>query len=123
MSLDGIWTPIYAKMSLFDKKIIHFDMGFTFGISQHSYDSIYNIGTASNQNEKARSSSAIGYGFGVMQQFYFKENMAIRVDFNNTYSTQDTVRYNSASGSKIGTKSINDTSLLIGFTIFDWRKK
>lgn len=123
IGVNGVWTPIYAKMSLFDKKIIHFDMGFTFGLAQHGYESIYNTGTTLNPNEKGRSGSAIGYSFGIMQQFYFSEKSAIRVDFTNTFSSQDTVPYTSATGVKSGTKSINDTSLMIGYTIFDWRKK
>jgi len=120
MGINAIWTPIYAKMSLFDKKIIHFDMGLTFGLGQYSYESIYNTG---GTNESGRAASSVGYNIGIMQQFYFSENMAIRVDFNNTFSTQDTVLYDDTTGAKHGTKNINDTSLMIGFTIFDWRTK
>jgi outer membrane beta-barrel protein len=122
IGINAIWTPIYAKMSLFDKSIIHFDMGFTVGLSQSNYESIYNTGTTLNPNEKGRSASATGYSIGIMQQFYFSDKMAIRVDFTNTFTTEDTVAYNVASGVKSGSKNINDTMLLIGFTVFDWRK-
>lgn len=123
MGLNAIWTPIYAKMSLFDRKIIHFDMGFTVGLTQINYENPYSTTNFPGFSETSKKASTMGYSVGVMQQFYFSEKMAIRVDFNNTYSTQDTVAYTSTSGTKAGTKSINDTSLLIGLTIFDWRKK
>lgn len=123
ISVNGIWTPIYAKMSLFDKKIIHFDMGFTFGLTQINYENPYTLTAYPNINEKTKSASALGYAVGVMQQFYFSEHMAIRVDFVNTFSKQDTVVYKDATGTKSGTKNINDTSLLIGLTVFDWRSK
>jgi len=122
IGVNAVWTPIYAKMSLFDKSIIHFDMGLTVGLSQSSYESIYNTGTTSNPNEKGRSASAMGYSIGIMQQFYFSDKMAIRVDFTNTFTTEDTVKYNVSSGAKNGSKSINDTMLLIGLTVFNWRK-
>lgn len=123
LGVNVIWTPIYAKMSLFDKKIIHFDMGFTLGLTQINYENPYSPAPAPFTVESSKKGSTMGYTIGVMQQFYFNENMAIRVDFNNTFSTQDTVFYDNQAGTKAGTKSINDTSLLIGFTIFDWRKK
>jgi len=124
IGVNGIWTPIYAKMSLFDRKIIHFDMGFTFGLTQISYETPYSRTPFSNGfQETSKSNSTMGYTIGVMQQFYFRENMAIRVDFNNTFSTQKTVRYTSQTGASGGNRNVNDTSLLIGFTIFDWRAK
>ncbi len=121
--INGIWTPIYAKMSLFDRKIIHFDMGFTFGLTQINYSNPYTTTPHPNYTEKAKSSSTMGYSIGVMQQFYFSEKAAVRIEFNNTFSTQDTVEYGNTSGAKSGTKNINDTSLLLGITIFDWRSK
>ncbi len=120
MVVNALWVPIYAKMSLFDRKIIHFDMGFTAGLGQFAYESIYNIGTTANPIEKTRSANTTGYSIGIMQQFYFNRLAAIRVDFNNTVSTQDTVKYNDAAGAKSGSKSINDTSLIIGLTVFSW---
>lgn len=128
IGINAVWTPIYAKMSLFDKKIIHFDMGFTLGLQQVSYENPYSTtnyvqGAPNNGfTETAQSSSSTGYSIGIMQQFYFRENMAIRIDFSNSFSSQDQVVYTSTTGTKSGTKNINDTALFIGFTLFDWFK-
>lgn len=118
MGINAIWTPIYAKMSLFDKKIIHFDMGLTLGVMQLNYKNPYATAAFPALNEKSKSGSSVGYSLGLMQQFYFSEHSAIRVDFNNTFSTQDTVNYNDATGAKAGTKNINDTSLMLGYSYF-----
>jgi outer membrane beta-barrel protein len=122
-SINGIWTPIYAKMSLFDKKIIHFDMGLTFGLSQHAYESKYDSDAGGGFSEKGSSGNSTGYSIGIMQQFYFHRFLAVRVDFVNSFSSQNTVLFDDATGGKAGTKNINDTSLIIGLTIFDWRNK
>lgn len=122
LSVNGVWTPIYAKMSVFDRSIIHFDMGLTFGIHQINYENPYSTTASPNLTETSKKASSIGYSFGIMQQFYFKQNMAIRVDFTNSYTTENAVSYGSISGAKNGSKNINDTMLLIGLTVFDWRK-
>lgn len=121
-SINAIWTPIYAKMSLFDRKIIHFDMGLTFGLSQFKYESKYDSNAGGGLAELGRSANSTGYSIGLMQQFYFSSFAAIRVDFVNSFTSQDTVLFDDATGSKSGTKNINDTSLMIGLSIFDWRK-
>jgi outer membrane beta-barrel protein len=125
IGVNAIWTPIYAKMSLFDKKIIHFDMGLVLGMSQFTYDSIYDRdGTAGGTTLDGKKSSSVGYSIGIMQQFYFQRFLAIRVDFINSFSTQDTLVFkDNPSTTKAGTKNISDTSLIIGLTIFDWRNK
>lgn len=119
--INGLWMPIYAKMSLFDKKIIHFDMGFSFGVGQLAYDKQYFAGAAGSGSLRSKSDSSTGYSLGVTQQFYFSRLAAIKVDFNNTFGSQKTLGYAGPSANpKSGTKSINDTSLMIGLTIFSW---
>lgn len=123
LGVNAIWTPIYAKMSLFDRKIIHFDMGLTLGLHQYSFDSIYDSNSTATTVLTGKKGSTVGYSVGIMQQFYFSSFMAIRVDFINSFSTQNTIVFkDNPSATKAGTKNINDTSLLIGLTIFDWRK-
>lgn len=122
IGINAIWTPIYAKMSLFDKKIIHFDMGFIVGLQQVNYENPYSTTTFPGFTEVSKTGSSMGYSIGIMQQFYFRENMAIRVDFTNSFAGEDQVSYTSLTGTKSGTKTINDTALFIGFTVFDWFK-
>ena len=116
--INGLWMPIYAKMSLFDKKIIHFDMGFSFGVGQLSYDKQYYKGTFPAGTVESKADSSTGYSIGVTQQFYFSRLAALKVDFNNTFGTQKTLNF--SGGATGGTKSINDTSIMIGLTVFSW---
>lgn len=125
LSINAVWTPIYAKMSVFDRKIIHFDMGLILGVHQIGYENPYSTAAFTNASqivEASKKESSIGYTIGIMQQFYFRENMAVRVDFTNSFTTENQVSFGSTTGAKSGSKSINDTMLLIGLTIFDWRK-
>lgn len=125
LGINAVWTPIYAKMSVFDRSIIHFDMGLVVGIHQLNYENPYSTNPFTNASqivEASKKESSIGYSIGIMQQFYFRENMAIRVDFKNSFTTENQVSYGSTTGAKDGSKVINDTMLLIGLTVFDWRK-
>lgn len=125
--LNLLWMPIYAKMSLFDKKIIHFDMGLSLGMTQAKYDKMYYNGTFNTTFEpsklKSKSDSSMGYSIGITQQFFFSRFMAVKVDFVNTFTGQKTLNFGNTTG---GTptagsdKSINDTSLMVGLTVFSW---
>ena len=116
--LNALWFPIYAKMSLFDKKIIHFDMGLSLGVGNYAYERKYYVGTFPAGVEKSENGSAFGYSVGITQQFYFNRLMAIKVDFVNSVSSQKQINYKTRADE--GTKSVNDTSLNIGLTVFSW---
>ena len=118
MFVNAMWMPIYAKMSLFDKKIIHFDMGFSVGVGNLNYDKQYYQGTYPNGVVKSKSDTSLGYSIGVSQQFYFSRLAAIKVDFNNTFGSQKTLNF--SGGADSGSKNINDTSIMIGLSIFSW---
>lgn len=116
--VSAVWMPIYAKMSLMDKKILHFDMGFTVGVGQFAYERKYYQGSVPNGQERSEKDSTTGYSLGVTQQFYFNRMAAIRVDFVNTFSNQKQILYDTRASA--GNKNINDTSLTVGLTIFQW---
>jgi outer membrane beta-barrel protein len=116
--INVMWFPIYAKMSLFDKKIIHFDMGLSLGVGNFGYERKYYVGTFPAGSEKSEKGTSLGYSLGITQQFYFNRLMAIKVDFVNTVSSQKQINYKSRTDE--GNKSVNDTSLVIGLSIFQW---
>lgn len=116
--VSGILVPFYAKMSFMEKSIIYFDMGLSLGLGMNNY----NV----TQKEGDLSKSAFAIKLGVFQQIFFSEHFAFRVDLNNTWSTQDQAKYyrpgdivvgNTVAGTRdLGAATINDTSLLVGFT-------
>jgi outer membrane beta-barrel protein len=118
--VSGIWVPFYAKMSALDKAIIYFDMGVSVGLGNVNYD-IAQVG--GNKNN-----TAFGYKLGIFQQIFFSEHFALRADLINTWSNQDQQKYyvpgqslpnggTAAAGSRdLGSKMVNDTSLLVGIT-------
>ncbi len=116
--LSAIWVPFYAKMSALDKAIIYFDMGLSVGVGNLNYE----IAKVEGNDSK----SAFAYKLGVFQQIFFSEHFAVRVDLNNTWSSQDKMKYyvpgSTVNGNAItgvrdqGSETVNDTSLMIGLT-------
>ena len=103
---SATFVPLYAKMSFLDKSIIYFDMGVSLGVGTVDYTIKRDTG-----DEKK---NAFSYQIGVTQQIFFSEHFAIRVDYNNKFTTEDQKKY--VGGSDLGSKVINDTSLLLGIT-------
>lgn len=117
--LSGIFVPFYAKMSFMDKSIIYFDMGVSLGVGSINYEVSQNTGNVAK--------SAIGAKLGIFQQIFFSEHFAFRVDLNNTWANEDQAKYYTpgstlpngggvAGVNTLGSKTINDTSLMFGFT-------
>jgi outer membrane beta-barrel protein len=109
------FIPLYAKMSFMDKKIIYFDMGIALGLGQTAFTQ--NIVTGD------KSGTATHYMFSLYQHFFFSEHFAFKFDFRNTWTDEERFRYKMNSGEPesnrtLGTKSINDTSLMFGLTFF-----
>ncbi|WP_413560977.1 outer membrane beta-barrel domain-containing protein [Bdellovibrio sp. HCB209] len=108
---SAIWVPFYAKMSALDKAIIYFDMGLSVGVGNVNYKII--------KEEGDESKSSIGYKLGVFQQIFFSEHFAVRADLINTWSDQKQLTYKQNPGYSardLGSKMVNDTSLMIGLT-------
>lgn len=121
-TLMGYWIPIYAKMSLMDKKIIYFDMGIGFGLGTTTFEqnsctilALCKSGTGLEGVSK-KSQSASHYSFSIMQQFFLTQNWAVRVDLVNRYT--DESRISSRTEQGIGSKMVNDTAFQIGVTFW-----
>lgn len=106
------WVPLYAKMSWLDRKIIYFDMGLQLGLGQVDY--------AIQKDSGNESKSGASYALNIMQHFFFSEHFALRLDYTNTWTREERFRYyTSLPGDRtLPTKTINDSSLMIGLTIW-----
>lgn len=102
------FVPLYAKMSFMDKSIIYFDMGISLGAGTLDYSIQRDTGS--------EAQSTFAYKVGVTQQIFFSEHFAIRLDFNNTWATEDRKPYTAISPTQLGSSTVNDTSLLLGIT-------
>ncbi|MCB0370365.1 MAG: outer membrane beta-barrel domain-containing protein [Bdellovibrionales bacterium] len=119
-TLMAYYIPIYAKMSLLDKKIIYFDMGVGLGFGQTSYEqnscvaSDGCIAKSSVDSITKTSQSASHYALTIMQQFFLSQHWAIRIDLINRFTNES--RVDSRDRTDIGSKSINDTAFQFGIT-------
>lgn len=115
MSLQYSFIPLYAKMSLLDQKIIYFDMGVSAILGQSTFEQLVLGGN--------RTASAMHYGFSVFQHYFFNEHIAVKIDYRNTWTSEERFRYKMNFGEpesarSLGTKSINDTMFMFGITYF-----
>lgn len=120
------YTPFYAKMAFMNKAILYFDMGFTVGAGMTKYDQVIfkrvnGIGTAIGEDKISATSPH--FELGVMQQLFINKNFAFRVDVKNTFYSQKVLKYDvGVSGDQNArpeeTKSANDTTIALGFTLF-----
>lgn len=101
------WIPIYAKLSLLDKKIIYFDMSFSPGVGMTNYEQIL-------ANPTDNKKSALTLSLDVAQQFFLSRNFAIRLDFKFRNYNQTVRDYRR--GTEVETSNVNATTLLLGFT-------
>lgn len=114
--LSGTLVPFYAKMSFMDTSIIYFDMGFSVGAGMLNYK------IKKNEGDEQKSTPVIK--FGVFQQIFFSEHLALRAELGNTWSSQQRYKYyvtNPLNGSStgerdLGKKMTNDTTMMFGLT-------
>ena len=122
-SVNAIVVPFYAKMSFWDRKVMYFDLQFAAGIGQMSYqiqkvNGVPTLGTATDASENRMT---MGYNFDITQQLFFQEHFALRFDIKNKWSTQSREKYfvsTPGQDRSIGTISQQDTTMLLGLTIF-----
>lgn len=106
------YIPLYAKMSFLDKKIIYFDMGLGLILGTSAY--------SQNSDAGNTDQSAFSYGLSIYQHYFLSEHWAIKFDYRNTWTNEDRVHYHITTGQdrSLGSKSINDSALMIGLTFF-----
>lgn len=99
LGLDVVWSPIYGKLSLFNKRIVPFDMYFAGGAGQ--------MGVSN-----ARTSSATAFHFGTGQIFAMSKAVGLRWDLSfNFFQAQPTT-----AGANAG--QFNTVLLTVGASFF-----
>lgn len=120
-TLSLTYTPFYAKMAFMNKGILYFDMGFTLGVGQTDYEiqkvtkDNFNVRTQANEMK-----SAPHVELGVMQQLFLNQYFAFRLDIKNSFYTQKMQTYEVTAGANRpeSDKSVNDTTITFGLTVF-----
>lgn len=123
-TLSITYTPLYAKMAFMNYGIVYFDMGVTVGIGQSKYEiQKVNKDALGNKSQANETHGSIMYEFGFMQQLFINQNVAFRMDIKNSYYSQTSKQYEIGIGVPetsrgVSNKSVNDTSITIGLTLF-----
>ena len=115
-SVNALFVPFYAKMSMLDRAIVYFDIQFALGLGTMNYDSVIDPSQGGD-----RSTSAFAYNFDFTQQLYFSKHWAFRLDLKNKWSRQNVFRYQLSTGEPEGNRGLapisqQDTSLVFGLT-------
>lgn len=105
-------VPFYAKMSLWGKKIMYFDMAITPTLGMTQYEALtYSMGGLDKE--------ALTYGVDITQWFFLQRWFAIRIDLRNRWFKEDVVKYRgTGEGQKIRTKDSDNMLFLFGATFF-----
>lgn len=119
LGVNYVWVPIYAKMSLLEKKIIYFDMSLSPGIG------ITQLKTASWQGSAAfptfpaiasRDQYALTLAIDLAQQFFISEHLALRLDLKNHIYQEQIYGY--MNGTQLNSRVSYSSTVLFGVTYF-----
>lgn len=98
VGLDVAWSPIYGKLSLFNKRIVPFDMYFAGGLGQSGLSG-------------AETSSAVGFHAGTGQIFAMSKSVGLRWDLSFNF-------FNATAKGTGATSQFNTALLTIGASFF-----
>jgi outer membrane beta-barrel protein len=108
------WVPVYAKVSLLNKKIIYFDMAISPGVGQLTYEA---------QMEAAypdvkKSTTAVS--LDVTQTFFLSRSLALRIDYKNKWYQEKILKSSGlfTHGQELKTGTANTTTLTFGVQLF-----
>lgn len=114
-SLTYMWSPIYAKVSILERKILYLDMsiGFHVGITHYQSMTVDGGQRATTQH----------YGVDLNQLWFLNKNFALRFDIRNTWSKQKQLLYHirntePESLRSLGSTQLQDNTWLIGLNFF-----
>ncbi len=103
LGLDAVWTPVYGKMSLFNRRIVPFDMYFTVGVGQSGITN-------------ATTTTAPAFHFGGGQIFAMSKSVGFRWDLSwNFYNATPNP---GASTTNLSSTQFNNLLLTLGASFF-----
>lgn len=102
---DLVWSPIYGKMSLFNRRIVPFDMYFSIGGGQAGITN-------------AKQSSATAFHVGGGQVFAMSKSVGLRWDLSWNFYNATPNPAPGATGTPPGESQFNNLLLTIGASFF-----
>ena len=117
-SVNAMWVPMYAKMSVLDRAIWYFDLQFALGLGSMTYQNQIDPAEGANMNK-----STVGLNFDATANIFFHQHWAFRVDIKNKFTNQNQQHYRltgtpNGTARDMGNMGQQDTSFLLGFTYF-----
>jgi outer membrane beta-barrel protein len=118
-SISYIWSPIYAKVSLLEKKILYLDLSVALRLGMSEYKMM-----TTNGGEKKQTPH---YGIDVSQLWFINKAFAFRFDIRNSWSSQNQMKYKLDFGADestrpLGATVLQDTTWMFGVNFFFGRK-
>jgi outer membrane beta-barrel protein len=111
---DYNWVPIYAKLSLLEKKILYFDMSLNPGLGVTMMKS--NVFSTTVTQPSPVSQGAPTLALDVAQQVFFDEHWALRLDLRNHLYNEQV--YRSDTGAALRQKFTYYGAIMLGLTYF-----
>ncbi|MDZ4677550.1 MAG: outer membrane beta-barrel domain-containing protein [Oligoflexia bacterium] len=108
------WIPVYAKLSLLEKKIFYFDMSLSPGLGVSFMNS--NTFATTVSNSAARAQTPITLSLDFAQQVFISEHFALRLDLRNHFYQEKI--YKADLQTEVQSKSTYYGSIMLGVTIF-----
>ena len=105
LGLDAVWTPIYGKMSLFNRRIVPFDMYFSLGAGQTGLTN-------------AKVSSATSFHVGTGQIFAMSKGIGLRWDLSWNFYNATPQPSTGVTSTPPGESQFNNLLLTIGASFF-----
>jgi outer membrane beta-barrel protein len=109
------WIPIYAKLSLLEKKILYFDMSVSPGIGV-TFMEANAFATPPATNPPVTKQSPITLAVDIAQQVFLDEHWALRIDLRN-HLYQEKI-YLSNTGAESRSKITYYGTIMFGVTFF-----
>ncbi len=111
------WVPIYAKLSLLEKKIMYFDMGISPGIGATMLNSA-TFGATQNayQPPSAVNQTALTGSLDIYQQLFITEHWAVKLQLVNHFYSENL--YGAVSGQNKSSQFTYSGSVLLGVSFF-----
>lgn len=103
-----LWSPIYAKVSLLEKKILYLDIGLGLHAGMTKYKMMSENGGKVKQ--------AVHYGFDISQLLFLSKSFALRFDIRNTWTNEQQIKFKGETD--LGTTRFQDNAWLLGVNFF-----
>jgi outer membrane beta-barrel protein len=110
------WIPIYAKMSVLEKKILYFDFSVSPGLGVTLMKSSeFSVNGVSNA---VTNQAPLTFALDIAEQVFLSEHFAIRLDVRNHFYSETIYPSSPVSTSGSRSKSTYYGTILLGVTLF-----